>query len=62
MDDTKELETHIRTKRIYSQVIDMEFGIEKYSMDIRTSDKTPITEGIELPNQERIRTLGEERL
>ena len=38
----------------------MEFGIEKYVMLIMKSrKKKEITEGIELPNQKRIRTLGE---
>ena len=37
----------------------MDFGIEKCDMLIMTCGKRQITEGIELPNQERIRTLGE---
>ena len=36
----------------------MEFGIEKCAMLIIKSRKSQITEGIELPNQERIRMLG----
>ena len=35
----------------------MEFGIEKYAMLIKKSGKRQMTE--ELPNQEKIRTLGE---
>ena len=54
-----ELVILIQTMRIYSQDIGMEFGIEKYAMLIMKNEKRPITEGIELPNQERIRTLGE---
>ena len=38
---------------IYSQGIGMEFGI------VMKSDKRCITEGVELPNQEKIITLGE---
>ena len=43
---------------IYSQDIGMEFGIEKYAL-LMKSGKWHMTEGIELPNQEKIRTLGE---
>ena len=37
----------------------VEFGIEKFAMLIMRSGKGQMTEGIELPNQKRIRTLGE---
>ena len=37
----------------------MEFGIEKCAMLIMKSRKRQMTEGIELANQEKIRTLGE---
>ena len=37
----------------------MEFGIEKCAMPVMKSGKRQITEGIELPNQEKIRTFGE---
>ena len=37
----------------------MEFGIEKGAMLIKKSKKRQMTEGIELPNQENIWTLGE---
>ena len=37
----------------------MKFSIEKLSMLILKSGKREITEGIELPNKERIRTFGE---
>ena len=37
----------------------MEFGIEKCTMLIMRSRKRQISEGIELPNQDRIRMLGE---
>ena len=54
----KELETLIQT-RIISQDIGMEFGIEKYAILIMKSRKRQITEGIELPNPKKIRTLEE---
>ena len=38
----------------------MEFGIEKCAIIVMKSGKRHITEGIELPNQEKIRTLGKE--
>ena len=55
----KELETLIRAVRIYSQDIGMEFGINKCAMLVMKSGKRYLTEGIELPNHNKIRTLGE---
>ena len=55
----KELETLIHTVRIYSQDIGMEFGIEKCSMLVMKSGKRHIKDGMELPNQEKILTIGE---
>ena len=58
-ENEKELKTLIQTTRIYSQDIGMEFSRKKCTMLIMKSGKGYITEGIELPNQERIRTLRE---
>ena len=55
----KKLETLIHTFRIYSQDIGMEFGIEKCAMLIMKSGKRHMTDGMELPNHNRIRTLEE---
>ena len=55
----KELETLIYTIRIYSQDIWMEFGIEKCALLVMKSGKRNLTDGIELPNQDKIRTLAE---
>ena len=55
----KELETLIHAVRIYSQDIGMENGIEKCIMLVMKSDKWHLTDGIELLNQDKIRTLGE---
>ena len=55
----KELETFIHSIRIYSQGIGMEFGIEKCSLLVVKSGKRHLTDGIELPNQDKIRTLAE---
>ena len=55
----KELETLIHTIRIYSQDIGMEFSIEKCALLVMKSGKRHITDGIELPNQDKIRTLAE---
>ena len=49
----KELETLQRRVRIYSQDIEMEFGIEKCAMLIMKSGKRQMMEGIELPNQKK---------
>ena len=55
----KELETLIHIIRIYSQDIGMEFGIEKCALLVMKSGKLHLIEGIELPNQDKIRTLAE---
>ena len=55
----KELETLIHTVRIYSQDIGMEFSIEKCALLVMKSGKRHLTDGIELPNQDKIRTLAE---
>ena len=55
----KELETLIQTVRIYCQDIVMKFDIEKCAMLVMKSGKQHIKEGVELPNQVVIRTLGE---
>ena len=55
----KELETLIHTVRIYRQDIGMEFGIEKCAMLVMKSDKRQLTDGMELPNQDKIKTLAE---
>ena len=55
----KELETLIHTIRIYSQDIGMEFGIEKCALPVMKSGKRHLTDGIERPNQYKIRTLAE---
>ena len=55
----KELETFKHAVRIYSQDIGIQFGIEKCAMLVMKSGKRHTTDGIELPNQDRIRTLEE---
>ena len=53
----KELEILIHTVRIYSRDIGMEFGIEKCAMLIMKSGKRQLTDGMELPNKDKIKTL-----
>ena len=55
----KEPETLIHTVRIYSQDLGMEFGIEKCTLRVMKNGKQHLTDGIELPNHDRIRTLTE---
>ena len=55
----KELETLIHTIRIYSQGIGMEFGIEKRALLVMKIGKRHLTDGIELPNQDKIKTLAQ---
>ena len=57
----KELETLIHTVRIYSKDIGMKFGIEKCALRVMKSGKRHLTDGIELPNQDEIRTLAENK-
>ena len=54
-----ELEILIDAVIIYSQDIGMEFGIEKCAMLVMKSGKWHVTDGMELPNQDKIRTLAE---
>ena len=55
----KELETLIHAVRIYSQDIGMEFGIEKCAMLVMKSGKRHMTDGMELPNHDKVGTLEE---
>ena len=55
----KELQTPTLIVRIYSDDTGIEFGIEKCAMQIMRSQKWQMTEGRELLNQEKFRTLGE---
>ena len=55
----KEFENLIQSARILSEDIGMEFSIEKRSMLIMRSGKRQMTKGIELLNQEEIRTFEE---
>ena len=45
--------------KIYSQDMRMEFSMEKCAMLIMKRGKREITEGIEMPNQEKFGTLEE---
>ena len=56
----KELETLIHTIIIYSLDIGMEFGIKKCTMLVMKSVKRHLTDRMDLPNQDKIKTLGEE--
>ena len=47
------------THRIYNQDMGMEFGIEKCALLVIKSGKRHLTDGIELQNQDKIRTLAE---
>ena len=55
----KELEILIKAVGIYSDDIGVEFGIEKCAMLIMKCEKQHMTEGTELPNQDKIKKLGE---
>ena len=55
----KELETLIHAVLIYSQDIGMKFGREKCAILVMKSGKQHMTDRMELPNQDKIRTLAE---
>ena len=48
----------IHAVRIHSQDLGMEFGIEKCAKLVMKSGKRHLTDGMELPSQDKIRTLG----
>ena len=50
----KELETLIHAVRIFSQDIGMAFSIEKCAMLVMKRGKRDLTDGMELPNQDKI--------
>ena len=53
------VETLIHAVRMYSQDIGVEFDIEKCAMFVMKYGKRHLTEKMELPNQDKIRTLVE---
>ena len=53
----KELETLIQAVRIQCQDIGIEFDIEKFAMLVMKSGKRHLTDGMEVPNQDKIRKL-----
>ena len=55
----KDFEGVIIIMRNYSRDIGMDFGIEKCALTVMKSGKREMTEGIELPNLEKIRRQGE---
>ena len=55
----KESETLIQGAMIYSGDIGVEFAIEKYALPKMKGGKRHRTVGLELPNQDKIRTHGE---
>ena len=55
----KEKETLTHVVRIYSQDIGMGFGVENWAIQVMKSDKVHMTDGMELPSHEKIRTLWE---
>ena len=54
----KELETLIHAVRIYNQDIGMEVSIENCAMLVMKSGKRHMSDGMELPNQDKIKTHG----
>ena len=58
----KELEILIHAVRIYSQDIGIELGIENSAMLVMKSGKRHLTGRMGLPNQDKIRTLGEKEM
>ena len=55
----KELVTLIHAVRIHSRDTGIEFGIEKCAMQVMKTGKQHLTDGMELPNQDKNKTPGE---
>ena len=58
--DKKELDTLIQTVRVFSKDIGMDYGIEKCAMIQMKRGKFVMSEGIELPNGKKIRSLDDQ--
>ena len=58
--DKKELDTLIQTVRVFSKDIGLDFGIEKCAMIQMKRGKFVMSEGIELPNGKKIRSLDDQ--
>ncbi len=58
--DRKELDTLIQTVRVFSKDIGMSFGIEKCAMIQMKRGKFVMSEGIELPDGAKIRSLDDQ--
>ena len=54
----KELETPIHKVRIYSRDMKMEVGIEKCAIRVMKSGKQQLTDRMELPKQDKFKTLA----
>ena len=57
----KQLEILIYTVRICSQDIGMDFVIERCAMLVKKSGKRHLTDKMELPNKDKIKTLEEKK-
>ena len=57
--EKKKMEILIHTVRIYSRDIGMGFGIEKCTILVMKSGKGQLTDGMELPNKDKIKMLAE---
>ena len=55
----KELEILIHAVRIYSQDEGMDLGLKKRAILLMKRGKRHLMDGVELPNQDKIRTLRE---
>ena len=55
----KELETLIHAVIIYSQDLGMKLGMEKCAVLVMKSGRRYLIDGMELPNQDRFKTLAE---
>ena len=58
--DKKELDTLSQTVRVFSKDIGMDFGIEKFAMIQMKRGIFVMSEGIELPNGKKIRSLDDQ--
>ena len=56
--EKKKMETLIHAVRIYSENAGMEFVVEKCAMQVMKSGKRHLTDGMELPNHDKLESYS----
>lgn len=58
--DENEVDSLVQTVRIFGNDVGMNFGINKCAVRVMKRDRMVKSVGIELPNERRLRALGED--